>query len=198
MRFASAILIALALVSSGTASVRAQQASAVRGLPITGFTPQVCTLAGGELQAGQLINFNGITGDTLQVTQLLDQQTLAARPASATISFLAVCNYPHQIRIESENNGLWPTDGRLVVDATGFASALPYVASLTWGNSSGQLQTDALVRSSRAQRIDVNEATAGTVTLRLAIPAGASNNGVNAPVLAGVYGDTIRIFLEPR
>lgn len=185
-------------MSSGTASVRAQQASAVRGLPITGFTPQVCTLAGGELQAGQLINFNGITGDTLQVTQLLDQQTLAARPASATISFLAVCNYPHQIRIESENNGLWPTDGRLVVDATGFASALPYVASLTWGNSSGQLQTDALVRSSRAQRIDVNEATAGTVTLRLAIPAGASNNGVNAPVLAGVYGDTIRIFLEPR
>ncbi|MBF9151518.1 hypothetical protein [Novosphingobium jiangmenense] len=176
----------------------AQQAPAVRALAVTGVTPQVCTLAAGDLQAGQLVNFNGVSGDTLQVTQLLDQQTLAARPASATISFSAVCNYPHQIRLESENNGLWPTDGRQASDAPDFATALPYGASLSWGNASGQLQTDARVRGTRAQRIDVNEATAGTVTLRLAILAGASNNGVNAPVLAGVYGDTLRITLEPR
>lgn len=176
----------------------AQSAPAVRGLSVTGVTPQVCTLAAGDLQAGQLVNFNGVSGDTLQVTQLLDQQTLSVRAASATISFSAVCNYPHQIRLESENNGLWPTDGRQASDAPDFATALPYDASVTWGSASGQLQTDARVRSPRTQRIDVNRATAGTVTLRLAILAGASNNGVNAPVLAGVYGDTLRITLEPR
>ncbi|MBB4613563.1 hypothetical protein [Novosphingobium taihuense] len=198
MRRQTATLMALALLQFGTDPAIAQQTSAVHGLPVTGSTPQVCTLAGGELQTGQLVNFNGLSGDTLQVTQLLDQQTLAARPASASVSFEAACNYPHRIRIESQNNGLWPTDGRQVSDAPGFATALPYDASITWGIATGVLQTDARVRSSREQRINVDQATAGTVTLRLAILAGASNNGVNAPVLAGVYGDTLRITLEPR
>lgn len=198
MRRQTASLLAIALLYGIAAPAWAQQASVARGLPVTGSTPQVCTLASGDLQTGQLVNFNGISGDTLQVTQLLDQQTLAARPASATVSFAAVCNYPHQIRIESQNNGLWPTDGRQASNAAGFATALPYDASITWGSASGSLQTDARVRSTREQRIIVDQATAGTVTLRLAILAGASNNGVNAPVLAGVYGDTLRITLEPR
>ncbi|WP_156452127.1 hypothetical protein [Novosphingobium sp. CCH12-A3] len=192
------IMLGIALLPLGTIPAAAQETASARGLPVTGSAPQVCSLAGGELQAGQLVNFNGISGDTLQVTQLLDQQTLAARPASATVSFSAVCNYPHQIRIQSENNGLWPTDGRQATDAPGFATALPYDANLTWGNSSGQLQMDARIRSNREERIDVDQATAGTVTLRLAILAGASNGGVNAPVLAGVYGDTLRITLEPK
>ena len=150
------------------------------------------------MQTGQLINFNGLSGDTLQITELLDQSTLAARPASATLSFSAVCNYPHQIRIESQNNGLWPTDGRLVANAPGFASALPYEASVTWSDRSGVLQADALVRGTRDQRLLLDQGAVGTLTLRLAIASGASNNGSNTPVLAGVYGDTLRIFLEPR
>ena len=198
MRSQIAPLLAIALLHGFAAPALAQQTSVARSLPVTGSTPQVCTLASGDLQTGQLVNFNGISGDTLQVTQLLDQQTLAARPASATVSFAAVCNYPHQIRIESQNNGLWPTDGRQASDAAGFATALPYDANITWGSATGLLQTDARVRSTRDQRINVDQATAGTVTLRLAILAGASNNGVNAPVLAGVYGDTLRIILEPR
>lgn len=176
----------------------AQSAVATQALPVTGSAPQICAIAEGDLQASQLVNFNGLSGDTLQITQLLDQQTLAARPASATLSFSAVCNYPHQIRIESQNNGLWPTDGRLAASASGFASALPYDANVTWSDRSGTLRTDAIVRGSREQRITLDQAAAGTLTLRLAIAAGASNNGSNTPVLAGVYGDTLRIFLEPR
>lgn len=176
----------------------AQSAVATQALPVTGSAPQICAIAEGYLQASQLVNFNGLSGDTLQITQLLDQQTLAARPASATLSFSAVCNYPHQIRIESQNNGLWPTDGRLAASAPGFASALPYDANVTWSDRSGTLRTDAIVRGSREQRITLDQAAAGTLTLRLAIAAGASNNGSNTPVLAGVYGDTLRIFLEPR
>ncbi len=176
----------------------AQSASASRAMPVAGFAPQICVIAEGDLQAGQLVNFNGLSGDTLQITQLLDQQTLAARPASATLSFSAVCNYPHQIRIESQNNGLWPTDGRLVAIAPGFASALPYEASVTWADRTGTLRTDAVVRGVRDQRIALDQASSGTLTLRLAIASGASNNGSNTPVLAGVYGDTLRIYLEPR
>lgn len=176
----------------------AQSATASRAMPVTGTAPQICAIAEGDLQAGQLVNFNGLSGDTLQITQLLDQQTLAARPASATLSFSAVCNYPHQIRIESQNNGLWPTDGRLVAIAPGFASALPYEASVTWADRTGTLRTDAVVRGTRDQRIALDQPASGTLTLRLAIASGASNNGSNTPVLAGVYGDTLRIFLEPR
>lgn len=184
--------------SAGTGDASAQATNAARVLAVRGSTPQVCSIANGELQAGQLINFNGISGDTLQVTQLLDPSTLSVRPASATISFNAVCNYPHLIRLESQNNGLWPTDGRLVGTAPGFANALPYDASITWGPATARLETDAKVRSNRVQRLTVDQPTAGAVTLRLAILAGASNSSVNAPVLAGVYGDTLRIFLEPR
>lgn len=194
----SQLLASTAVLSAIAVPAVAQQAGSARNLAVAGVAPQVCTIANGELQTGQLVNFNGLSGDTLQVTQLVDPATLAARPASATLSFSAVCNYPHQIRIESQNNGLWPTDGRLVGNAGGFASALPYDASITWGTASGVLQTDALVRGSRVQRVNVDAPTGGTVTLRLAIVAGASNNGANAPVLAGVYGDTLRIFLEPR
>jgi hypothetical protein len=191
-------LIGLTMWSAGTGDASAQATNAARVLAVRGSTPQVCSIANGELQAGQLINFNGISGDTLQVTQLLDPSTLSVRPASATISFNAVCNYPHLIRLESQNNGLWPTDGRLVGTAPGFANALPYDASITWGPATARLETDAKVRSNQVQRLTVDQPTAGAVTLRLAILAGASNSSVNAPVLAGVYGDTLRIFLEPR
>lgn len=191
-------LIALGIWDAGTGAAGAQATSAARVLAVRGSTPQVCSIANGELQAGQLNNFNGISGDTLQVTQLLDPSTLSVRPASATISFNAVCNYPHLIRLEPQNNGLWPTDGRLVSSAPGFANALPYDASITWGPSTARLETDAKVRSNRVQRLNVDQPTAGSVTLRLAILSGASNDSVNAPVLAGAYGDTLRIFLEPR
>ncbi len=45
---------------------------------------------------------------------------------------------------------------------------------------------------------DVNQPTAGDLQLRIEIQQGASNVEVNAPVLAGAYADTLRIFLEPR
>ena len=37
----------------------AQSATAVQSLPVTGQTPQVCTLQQGDLRTGELINFRG-------------------------------------------------------------------------------------------------------------------------------------------
>jgi hypothetical protein len=171
---------------------------ASRQLPVTGSVPNVCALQQASLSSGVLNNFRGLSGDTLQIATLIDPTTLAANSASAQIEFSAVCNFPHQIRLESQNNGLWHTDGSTSNTANGFAYALPYVASITWGNTSGALNADANIRRITEQRINVDEATAGQLKLKILIAAGASNIRSNAPVLAGVYGDTLRIFLEPR
>lgn len=200
-------LLALALATAA-AVLAAQPASAqvaparvaARTMPVIGNTPQVCAMQRGRIQGGGLININGLDGDTLRILQLTDPQTLAARAASATISFEAFCNFPHRVRIESQNNGLWPTDGRISAStsSTAFAYALPYQAGLTWGDTNGRLDATAKLRQIAEQRIDVNHATAGDMLLRIEIAQGASNMMVNAPLLAGAYGDTLRIFLEPR
>lgn len=175
-----------------------QSATAVRMLLVAGRAPQVCAMQTGRIQTGSLNNVSGIDGDTLRIVELADPRTLAARASSATISFSAVCNYPHSLRIESQNNGLWPTDGRNGAAAGGFAYAVPYQARLQWGATSGALDADAKVRRTSEQRLNVDDATAGDVQLRVDIADGASNLDQRAPLAAGAYGDTIRIFLEPR
>lgn len=200
MRLDFAPVLAAALVAAASLSspALAQSAQDAKSFPVVGSAPEVCALEQGRLQPGQLVNFNGLDGDTLQILELVDTQTLATRPASATLSFSAVCNFPHRVRIESQNNGLWPTDGRLTTNAPGFATALPYNASIQWGPTNGTLRTDAKVRHLVEERISIEVPTAGDLQLSLTLDAGASNTQVNAPVLAGVYGDTLRIYLEPR
>lgn len=194
------LILAASLAALAAVPAAAQTKVAARSLPVIGSTPQVCSMQRGQLQPGGLINVNGLDGDTLRILKLTDPQTLAARAASATISFAAFCNFPHQVRIESQNNGLWPTDGRISASTpgTGFAYALPYQARLTWGDTNGQLDANAKVRQIINQRVSVSGATAGDLLLRIEIAQGASNVTVNAPLLAGTYGDTLRIFLEPR
>jgi hypothetical protein len=193
----AAILAASAMLLPGAAQAQLAQ-TVQRTMPVTGNAPQVCTIQPARLQAGGLVNFRGLDGDTLQIEELTDKRTLAAKPASATLSFAAVCNFPHRVRIESQNNGLWPTDGRMSTEAEGFAYALPYRAHLDWGSATGDFFADAKVRRLNEDRVSVDVPTAGDLSLRIEIESGASNVRTNAPVLAGVYGDTVRIFLEPR
>jgi hypothetical protein len=197
-RVAFAVLLASPGASAVAQSTTAPSAITTRTLTVTGNAPQVCTMQTGRIQTGSLNNVSGIEGDTLRIVELADPQTLAARASSATISFSAVCNYPHSLRIESQNNGLWPTDGRAGAAAGGFAYAVPYQARLQWGGASGALDANAKVRRISEQRLTIDDATAGDVQLRLDIADGASNLDQRAPLAAGAYGDTIRIFLEPR
>jgi len=180
--------------------VTAQAASPVasRTMPVAGSVPNVCTMDRGRVQPGGLVNVTGLDGDTLRIEQLTDPQTLAARAASATVTFVAMCNFPHQIRLESQNNGLWPVDARVASTTPGFASALPYRANVAWGQTTGSLEADAKVRATNEQRIAVNGASVGDLRLRVELQQGASNGESNAPVVAGIYTDTLRIYLEPR
>src|SRR5687767_12908039 len=90
------------------ANAHAQSAVASQALPVSGNTPQVCSLGQGALRTGELVNFRGTDGDTLRVIQLIDPRTLATQSARATVSLGGVCNFPHRIRVESQDNGLWP------------------------------------------------------------------------------------------
>ena len=172
--------------------------TATRSLPVTGSVPQTCAMQQGKIAPGSLKNIAGLDGDTLRIIQFTDPATLAVRAASVSISFDAVCNFPHAVRIESQNNGLWPIDQRVSDRPAGFAYAVPYTARVTWGPVNAQFDANAKVRSQNQQVIAVNDALAGDFNLRIEIEDGASNVETLAPLVAGTYVDTVRIFLEPR
>jgi hypothetical protein len=191
----SLLLLPLVLVAAPSA---AQSLTAVTTMPVTGSVPQVCAMQQGSIQSGSLVNIAGLDGDTLRIIQFVDPATLSVKAASATISFDAVCNFPHAVRVESSNNGLWPVDGRITQVPGGFAYAVPYTAQVTWGVANAQFSADAKTRRIAQQTINVEAPAAGQLNLRIEIAEGASNVENRAPVIAGTYVDTVRIFLEPR
>lgn len=194
----------LPLLLAGTAALIPAAAAAqlvapvTRTVPVVASAPAVCSIQEPTLAAGGQINFRGLNGNTLQIDHLVDPATLGAAGASANVKFDAVCNYPHRITVEAQNNGLWQTSERSPVPPEGFAYAIPYSATIDWGLEHGRLDADAKVRRIAERSITVNRPTSGEIKLRLEIEAGASNVQANAPLLAGFYGDTLRITLEPQ
>jgi hypothetical protein len=178
-------------------AVKAQSQVATRTAPVVGNAPNVCVLQQPRLAQGAQNNFRGLNGNTLQIDALVDPTTLATRAASAELRFNAVCNFPHRLRVEAQNNGLW-RNGASVLPPQGFAYAIPYQAQLSWGTGTVLLNADAQIRRIHEERIVVDQATAGEVQLRVEIQPGASNVQSNAPVIAGNYGDLLRVTLEPQ
>jgi hypothetical protein len=172
--------------------------TATRTLPVTGSVPKSCAMAEGKIAPGSLNNIAGLDGDTLRIIQFTDPATLQVRSASVTIGFDAVCNFPHSVRIESANNGLWPVDRRVADSPQGFAYAVPYSARVNWGPVDAQFNTDAKIRTQVEEVVSVSDAVAGEFRLRFQIEDGASNVENRAPLIAGAYVDTVRIYLEPR
>jgi hypothetical protein len=191
----SLLLIPIALIA---VPASAQSLTVITTMPVTGNVPQVCAMQQGKIQPGSLNNVAGLDGDTLRIIQFVDPATLSVKAASATISFDAVCNFPHAVRIESSNNGLWPVDGRITQAPGGFAYAVPYTAQVDWGVANALFNADAKTRRIAQQTINVEAPAAGELNLRIEIAEGASNVENRAPVVAGTYVDTVRIFLEPR
>lgn len=192
------ILSLLASAMLAAPAVQAQNRVVTRAMPVSGNTPQVCALQPGRVRTGELVNFQGNDGDTLRVLTLVDPATLVARAAKATVLLEGVCNFPHRVRVESQDNGLWPNEGPVAPTSTEFATALPYQISFTWADRSGTLEADAKIRQPHEVHAEIDEPAAGQLELSIEIDAGASNTQLGAPVLAGDYADTLRIFLEPR
>ena len=116
-----------ALLPAGIASA---QVAVPRVMGVTASAPPVCALQEPRLAGGGQINFKGLNGNTLQIDRMVDPATLAANSASANVAFEAVCNYPHRIKIETQNNGLWQTSERSPAPPEGFAYAVPYSATI--------------------------------------------------------------------
>lgn len=190
--------ILAAALTGLAAPALAQSQSVPFEMPVTGNVPEVCAMQRGEIQPGSANNVVGLDGDTLRIAQFVDPATLSVKAASVTVSFEAVCSFPHAVRIESTNTGLWPTDARITQAPAGFAFAVPYTASVTWGPASTSFNADAKSRRLSQQTINVDTGVAGDLNLRIEIAEGASNVENDAPVVAGNYSDTVRIYLEPR
>lgn len=195
MHIALPLAIAAALVP---AMALAQATSEPRSFSVTGQVPGGCVLGAPTLASGALVNFRGLNGTTLQIDQLVDTENLTTNPASVEISLDANCAFPHTLRVESQNNGLWRTSERTALAPEGFADAIPYHAAVRWASANLTFSADAHSRRVTDGTIFVNRTATGSVLLRLDIDVGATNVRANAPLVAGVYGDTLRITLEPQ
>lgn len=187
-------LVLATLLSLSAAPALAQQS---RTFEVTGSAPQVCTVNQPRLSTGSLLNIRSLNGDSLQIDRLVDPRTLSTNGASAEVSFDAICTVPHRIVLESRGNGLWRNNasgGR----SPGFADGVPYSAEIVWGGVRERFEATAVSRGSNSRISDVAEAAVGELRLALAIQPGASNGALNAPLLAGVYSDTLTITLEPQ
>ena len=195
MRAPTFLLLALLAVP---AAASAQSNSDTRTFTVNGSVPGSCSVGPPQLAPGSQINFRGLNGTTLQVDELVDRTTLSTNAASIDVRFDAICTFPHRLKIESQNNGLWRTTERSSTPPEGFGYAVPYRALVRWANENLRLNADAQIRRIADSSLFINTYAIGDILLRLEIDPGATNEAANAPLLAGVYGDTIRITLEPQ
>jgi hypothetical protein len=164
---------------------------------VNGNVPEFCAVAPPSLLTETSpINISGLSGTALTITQLTDPATLSTKAASFKVGFGAMCNYPHQIVIQSLNNGLWRDIN--TVPPPGFANAISYSATLEWGEVVATFQADASTRRIADLSVAVANPTQGQIELRVRILPGATNTQSFAPLLSGVYRDTIRLTVGPQ
>lgn len=189
------VLLVLAVMPAGAF---AQSATESRAMSLDASVPGFCAVGPPQLAAGAMINFRGLNGNALEIDALVDPSTLSTQAASVELRFEAQCSIPHRLRIETQNNGLWQTLEQSRQEADGFGSAVPYRAIVRWGAETVTMNADARVRRIAESSIAAATSVIGDIRLRLEIDRGATNATANAPLLAGNYGDSLRITLEPR
>jgi hypothetical protein len=189
-------LILLACVGGSVCAQGTSPQVATRSFDVAASAPQVCAIAAARLGESARINIRALVGDALTIDRLSDPATLSSEAASVEVRFPAFCNYPHLITVESESNGLWHVGTGAA--PIGFANGVPYRATMKWGARSEEVFADASNQSRRAKVIPMAGGEAGDLVLALDITRGAANLRTNAPLLAGRYGDTIRIIVGPQ
>lgn len=193
LALSGAVLVGLTDYACAASAVVADAAFSV-----TGSAPQICAVNTPTLTNSGVQNIRSLSGSSLQIDQLVDPQTLASRAASAQVSFDAVCTFPHRVVIQSQGNGLWRNQTSGLARPPGFADAVPYLARLEWSGSTNELNADASSRGLVQTTAAVGQASVGALVIDFSILSGASNLTANAPLLAGVYSDTLTVTLEPQ
>jgi hypothetical protein len=197
MSFARSLIsatLAVPLAASGFAASAAAQTQ--QSVTVTGQTNQVCIMASPVLGDGAMENFNTPAGNVYVIQELADPSTLTTRAAQLTLSMTTMCNSVHRVVVASENAGLWRTEAS--APASGFGSAVPYTLQLDWADETRSYLAEAGARQVQQWELLVGRANAGDMLLGFSIDAGATNQGFNAPLLAGVYSDVVTVTVETQ
>lgn len=172
-------------------------AYAAANFSVNGNVPTICSVQAPVLLTNHpAVNVTSVSGNSLAITQLADQNTLATKATSFDVGFAAVCNLPKTLIVESEYNGLWRQSA--LQEASGFADAVPYTATVSWGATTGTLDADASVRHTTSLSLPVSGSVNDQIDLHVSVLPGASNTTAWAPLLAGTYQDTILVTVVPQ
>jgi len=192
------LVLTSTLLLLGAQSAAAQEPPEARlDFPVIGRVPQLCILGAPEISStGGSVNVLSLSSNLLRIEQLTNPETLSTEATRAEVALPAVCNASHRVSVSSRNNGLWR--GTASEDAPdGFASAVPYRATVEWGDERVTLLANAEMRVESNAQLS-SSAEAGRLLLVLDILPGETNTLQQAPLVAGIYTDTLTITVEPE
>jgi hypothetical protein len=189
--------VSIAALAAASGASAQSQTSGTASFTVVGSAPKLCTISQPTLSSVNEVNIDSLDGTTLKISQLTNQTTLTTMPASARVTFDAVCTFAHTVTIQSQNNGLW-RDGSFQPLQNGFADAVPWTGRIQWANIDRTFVAGAQNRQIQNFPFPVGQPNAGQLLLDISIQAGSTNSVANGPLLAGTYQDTIYVTLEPQ
>jgi hypothetical protein len=194
MRIAFRIaLSSLVLFAAWGERAFAQQAPQPAVIDVTGAADELCALAAPQVNIGGASNIGSVSGSTVTIAELSDDQTLSSKATDFDVSFAAMCNFDHKVTISSDRGGLWLQGATTA--PSGFANAVPYQADFTWAGETGALSVNAASEGEIDRPLIVNKPAFGDIVIHFHVDQGATNAGSGAPLVAGVYEDILRVTL---
>jgi hypothetical protein len=197
MAAAAAVILPMGAQAADTASgsvtlsAAAPNTCAIRGISGADVTTPFSNTAGGTDSASVAIAFGGSAVDPL---------TARAIETTKSLTLDAFCNYAHVVQLQSANGGLTNTATPQVVGS--FARRIQYDAKLILWNSDNAGDTLAALPAAGEVNSGTASLTNGTAS-SVTTPVNRSTAqvqittraGTDNPLLAGTYGDTLRIRL---
>ncbi|HEY1836180.1 MAG: hypothetical protein WBQ17_03375 [Rhizomicrobium sp.] len=186
----TALLAAVALLAAPLAFAQVPQKATITA---TGSAAQICTLGAPQVNVGAATNVQSVSGSTVMLSDLADDNSFSTKATDFTATFAAMCNFNHKLTVSSDYNGLWLVGG--IGTHPGFADAVPYQATFSWGGQNGSLTATAASESEVDSPIDVNQPAAGNIVIHFEVDQGATNGGNGVPLVAGTYQDILFVTL---
>lgn len=179
----SHILTATALLALMAGSVQAQSVPVNQQLAFNGEAPVGCLMLTPQSPSSDNASVTSAAPGAADIVigQLVGDDGVSVG-ATIILTVPAACNQAHTVSLDSVNGGLLNVDG---TPASGsFRSVLPYSVAVSWGSGSETYES-----GDPAVTISNGEATTGSVTVTIQIPAGG------APLVAGSYSDQLILEL---
>ena len=165
---------------------------------MTGSSPDTCTLAFDSQSGATNASFADGTPSTLTITNLADATTALGQEFSINIVYDAMCNYAHNVSLQSTSSGMIAGTPPTVLSGT-FDLRVNYDAALSHSGNAACAGNDLNLTTSgdiatvtpavQTQTAVVAGACDGQLTLNVSEAAGG---GVN-PLVAATYTDTLTL-----